>query len=520
MLAVTSLALALVSTSEAAAAPVQVRGMTSVWSVALSADKGATSGAMVDPMLLKLPTNQGSAPGPWTYITNIGSPTPVIPDYSMTAIFGSDADIVEIDGHSAGGDLIPWPDSMGAPAVSQATDNWLAYVLSVKDGAEGAPESYIESVAQSNRPTGAELLGFYASGSQNIATALVGQATVEHTAFSLGYDGTESGTEDIDALDFNIGINTVESPILGAEWMFPNTNAFYFTITMDTVGDWYTRHGATPFATYGGLTREPRPGDIYAVYWQGSSWSDVDLYRSEEDLGLYPYENVDALSVSTYNGVVIFSTPLGGMYQDRPQLLINTGTAGTTTELMDRDSGGNYVPVTDQVDLSQGKDDVDGVCGIDPEGKSQYDPSGGIPVTSATQSLIPQLANILGDDPMNLSLQRGALAAGGVDHISVQISGWGNSTPANGEIVLFLYDNVEPMMPNVDPFAPFQNQWGLWITPTWTPFAPLPRSISQDQWELSIPFAIPSVGRNLAVVAAFVVNGEIVAGSLVTQIAW
>ncbi|MEM8709780.1 MAG: hypothetical protein AAGG01_02420 [Planctomycetota bacterium] len=516
VLAASALASTLAATSAEAAAPAQLRGMTSVWSVALSADGGPTSGSMIDPMLMKLPTNQNGAPQPWAPLHNVGAPTPVIPNYSMEAIFGDDAEFIEIDGHSSGGDLIPYPDSLGAPAVSQATDNWLAYVLSVKNGSEGQEDSYINQVSQT-RPVGAELLGFYASGSQNIDTSLVGQTTVEHTALSLGYPA--QAPEEIDALDFNIGINTA-SPANVNAWMFPNTEEFYFTITFATTVEWFTRYGSAPFATYGSTSREPRPGDVYVVYWEGNGWSEIDLYRSAEDLGLEFFEEVDALSVSRYNGVVIFSTELNGLYPNRPQLLINTGMPGSTTELMDLDSGGNYTPVTDQVDLSNEKDDVDGVCGIDPEGKDQYDPSGGIAVTSVTKSNNPALAGIFGDDPMNLSMQRGVLAAGGADHISVQVSGWGNAQPTAGQIQLFVYESDEPMMPNVDPLAPFQNVFGQTVTPIWTPFAPMPRAQSQEQWEFSIPFDAARQGRNLAVMAVQFSSDGVIAGSHVTQISW
>ncbi|MFK7930870.1 MAG: hypothetical protein AB8H79_21985, partial [Myxococcota bacterium] len=293
--------------------------------------------AVAELVRVKMPLSKvNSAPGAWAYQTNIGSPTPVIPDYTAQAMFGINMDIIEIDGHSAGGDFVPQPDGEGAPGVNASFDNWLLFVMSVKDGAIGINGSHIASL-NGVRPAGAELVGYYAQGSQNIHASLPGTTTVEHTAISLGYTGAAATTPDLDALDYNISLNTVAPANLPPNVLFNNTNEYYFTITPNAVTEWEFRWGVGfPFADYNGQGREARAGDVYRITWDGSGWGPREVYCTDEDLGLMEGEDVDALSVSKNSGVVCFSTPLNANgYPNRDQLLISEAN-GFFLELTDR----------------------------------------------------------------------------------------------------------------------------------------------------------------------------------------
>lgn len=508
-------------------ASAQNRGMTTDWAMAVSTRSQGMAGSALDPLRLKGPMNQPNGPAPWTPVAT--GPSPFMPDFTQGELFGDNEDIIEIDAHSAGTDMTPWPDAEGAPDVSATADNWLMWAVSVSDSTIGAANGYINSINSlpNSRPVGAEIISFYASGNQNLARNFVGQNAVEATAFSMGYDGTGPGTEDIDALDYAIGVLTYDPSGQASSFLFNNILTYYFSVTPQTVINWNAKYpmGGQTFAYDNTVVpsqkiNEPHPGDIYVMTWNGTDWNPIELYRSHTDLGL-PTEggDVDALSVNTHNGVIVFSTP-----QDPnvavPQLWINTGSASSTVELTDLAPDGTRTRVVDRLDLTDDKDDIDALCGIEPETVDTFDRLCGVPSSSwAYTPHFPSDAAMMG-----VSVERAVLTPGGPTMVTFQVAGWGAAGPVSGDLYLFLYNGPEVLPPLTDPFAEFQSSIAPYptVSPDWMLVGPIPRTAQQDEWEFSIVDDPILFSGDFSAICALqydgpTASGVISAGSVVSQ---
>lgn len=491
-------------------ASAQLRGMASVWAAGLSERVPQATAAVADPTLLKAPMIPSAPPAPWAHPA--GGPTLLVPDYSSMELFGQDAWLIEVDAHSIGSDQIPHHDD-GVPDVSETEENWLAYVVSVKNGAEGTTGSYLDSL-QGVRPVGAELISYYTSESQNIANILVGNNAVEASAMTLGYD--PSNVSDVDALDYGIGIHSFTAQQSGvSQLLFPSSNEYYFSITPKTVTDWIGWYGTAPFAD----GQPPHAGDIYVKEWDETnrSWGPTKIYRTHLNVGIAATEDIDALAINRANGVIVFSTVLDPANPAAPQLLISDGN-GSSQELKDTDQGGTTnTPVQDKLDLGRERDDVDGLCGIDPEGAYVYDRAVGIAVTTAAQ--IPSQPATL--PIMGLSLERGFAGLSGPESLMAQISGWAGVTPQDCYVTYFLYVGSEPIVPNSDPTAALPNG----TVPNWTTIGPVLRTQADDEFVVSMPFAVPvQTDHNLAVLAIVrslpSAGSQVLGGTFVTQMGW
>ena len=505
--------ISLASAVPAAASAVQNRGMAFAWAAGLSerTDPAQQPGTS-NPTLLKAPLGAGGAPSPWAPVNT--APTVVQKDYSSNALFGILEDVVEVDAHSIGKDMIPavYENTM-IPNVSSESDNWLAWVVSVKEGAVGTPGSYLAS--RGTQPVGADLLSFYASGSQGIAQELIGENAVEATWASMGYPST-AATRDIDALDYGIGVHTFASNAAQPSVLFGSSNQYFFSLTPDSATALNGLSYTHMFSSLG----VARPGHIYCLLWDDvAGWGSLRIDALDTDLGLDLGEDVDALALNatestTYSYVI--STPLGS----RPQLLYSEGQ-GTHAELMDREavsigpiSTDIDTPVVEKLDLAKETDDIDGLCGIDPEGIG-YSKAVGVAMTSTAGSL----PSLNGTTMMGISVERGHSSVTGVDSLMIQVAGWGDAAPEASKTAIYVrVMGNDPMPVGANPTAGGMIQW--------TRIAFLDRGIDDEFVSHTVPIgpllASVSIDTHLVFFAAQVSQSApaplVIAGSLVTQL--
>ncbi len=520
-------AFALASSSFAATLP--QRGLASAFAAGLSVENGPpVLGVTQDPILLKRPLNQTAPLTTWT-VASANLPLPLnLPDYSAAALWEEQSDVADVDGHSRGVDQVPPPDSQGAPSAGSSLGNWLAYVVSVKQGSPAEGNPHLNALNAGQQAIGAELVSFYAASSVNLDSSIVGTTRIEATATSLGYSGNIATTPDLDAVDYGIGVNTYGGPNSGSQVIFQASNRYYFTLTPAGATAWNAKTGFICWVA--GLPREAHPADIYVKEWtqptatEAGFWGPVELYRSYEDLDLTEEDDVDALSVTEYrsvptpgntNDVIVFSTagpnPLS-------QLLINRG-AGTTQTLTDRDTNGAYSNVADNLGLGGENDDIDGLCPIDPKEIDLLDRAVGTPSTSLAQSPLVDAFGLAAF--MDVSLERGIDPTTNLESVMIQVSEWGGLQPQNCDMLVWLYTGSQAIEANDDPLGDCLIPNGG--TPNWVPFPIMfDRPASMEQWELSVPFGAPNAGGHMAVMVTVfakpIDGGALIAGSQVVQI--
>ena len=400
------------------------RGAASVLANGLSVRSGSTTEAT----LVKPPRDQASPPVEWVFDGGT--------DYSLEKMFPADHDVIEIDAHSTGNEIIPATDGDGIPNVLESP-RWLALSISVRDGAIGSDGSWYEVRRNAGLSNGADVVSYYFEGSEGINPALVGSTVVEQGTEDLGYPGT--GAEDVDALDFGLGVMTL-SPGVASEMFFTNESEYYFSVSNACVPLL-----SSPFAVdntvVAGQPVDANGATIYVVRWTpgqggGGSWSFPEVYRSATQLDLdVAVDDIDAIAVdrTTLEQPVIFST----QPSDSSQLLIHHYnqdlTAFVGPETLRNESGAEVTAILGADDV----DDVDAVCGFDPEPGS-YDRLMGTPRGPAV------------GNPPGMSMTRGVFGEQQVDVLFFHVSG--KTTPMYLEYSL---DHVAGFDPEQATWLPF-----------------------------------------------------------------
>ena len=328
------------------------RGILSAHACALSRERDPQEGASQDPFLVKRPLNQTAPPFPW-----VSGPASV-PDYSLQALFGGHAhasqfqlEEVDLDAVSSGTDFIPFINPDGSIVFGGPT--WLGLAFSVSGDTAGAGGSVVAAVA-ADRDPGADLFTYYFEGSSGIEPGLVDRVLVEQAREDLGFPS--GGAEDVDGFDFAMGVFR-ETPQLASTLLFVPTNQLYFSLSRQSAGSL----GSTPFALDGTGTWQPaHAAAVYRMDWFPSlqTWGPPTVAWTPQSFGpLDAPEDIDGIAVSPA-GQILFSTEIRDG-QSQVQALLPGGPVDLRTP-----SG---ALVAGKMGVSGDSDNVDGLCGLDPE---------------------------------------------------------------------------------------------------------------------------------------------------------
>ena len=419
------------------------RGMATAWSAGISLAKAP---GVSNDMLLKHP-NPSQNP------TTIWAPNPAVvgPDYSIAAMFAGYPDI-EIDAHSSGNGTIPRQDQNGA-FYTGATTPWVAIVASVGIEADGTPTSLWRQAKNLRAHPGAELVGYYLTGSTGLNDNLAGSAAFEATRPSLNFQavGPDSAL-DIDALDYGIGMFTNGAGTMPSS-LFMVQGQYYFSVSPEWCDDFAANYPNQSFAhsnvNRAGLTELPDPRVVYHISWdQANGWNEPYVAYDETYFGLSEADNLDALDIDLMNRTMIFSSLPDGLPSQIMFLqAAKPGAAtGTTHAVGPVPMQGSLAGTGANADVAigltgTGDDDVRSLCGIDPEGDGYYFHVG-----------IPKGYPSADSLPMGLSMCRSvsSVSANGTlaDDITLEVAGWGSgsSTLCLTEWQLFAGVVTDPFM--------------------------------------------------------------------------
>ncbi len=428
------------------------RGMLSAVPVGIiaSPDGGTQDLLVIDP------GTQEGAPQPWS-AARFGHAGENYPDFSMAALFGPLASVIELTGVSTGNDLMPETSPDGTLIMN---NQWFTLTVSVTNDALGQGNSHVDRIAlgQGDSP-GSELFTYYALGSVGIDPVLVNTNHSERSREELGLAAPQvppMEKPDVSALDFGIGMIAFD-PIERSVDLFPTRDRFYFAVAQACAPLLGPSFAVDPELPPGSNTVAANAATIYACEWRLSagswSWSQPSVYRSPAVLGLDPaFDQIDALGVSTPQDAVIFSTQL---VPGRNQLQVLQPTQSAPKALKAQ----NGMTITQHLGLTEDTD-VDGTCGIDPVVALCGGRTVSIPTTP------------VGETPLGISVVRGQPGFKGADSIHVQVTGLDLAHPDD---ILLLYVGLAPSLPpglgqtgwsvfDVDTIAPGQSQ-ATWTYP-------------------------------------------------------
>lgn len=407
------------------------QGMSASWAAGYS-----LSVATNDDIIIKAP---GGAPVPtnvWGPVSGSGGP-----DYGRNVMFPNDHESIDIVAHSSGNGVVPRMGPNGELAVA-LIGGWFGVVASVTNstgGLAGDPGALIRQARAAAGGPGSTLFGSYLLGSTGIPNQLIENAVVEVTHDGQNFAPSLPGSPpEIDALDFGLGMFTHNS-IPRSQWLFfRNRDEYYFSVSYA----WANRPGVTRFAdpdTSGQPMNYPDARCIYVIRWNGSSWSVPETFVSETEFGLPETADLDAIEVDLQNKTFLFSTvdlshtasqimfaqrALGGHSFSAAQSPVPlpgnvTGAAGQSTAT--RLGLGNVA-----------EDNVDSLCGIDPESN----------VTCAVVG-VPRLVDPAYGTPFGLSvarrIQENDEAMTMTDELVLQVDGWGVAGIGGMDIVQYQY---------------------------------------------------------------------------------
>ncbi len=447
-----------------------------------------------DSMAIKAPGPQPGGPVTWNPVL-----FPATPDYSLEAMFPNLWPMVRVDGHSSGNDdITPFVfDTLTGywrPQLAQA--RWMQLTVSVKNSASGAPGSIIRRRTNLDPPRrrtpGADLIGYYFAESFNLDQSLLGKTLLEQASESSGY----FDNEDICALDWGLGVLNTSSTGTPPELLFTNEGQYFFTITRDSADLINATLGASApqqFAYSGSSQVQACGGTIYEMEWDGAQWSQPEVYRSADDLGLDPeVDEVDAVAVNPLSGTVIFSTQyVPGVSQ------LQVHNAGWTISQPVWDDGF----VARKLGANDDGDDIDSVAIIDPGTES--------PSSFATHIATPvpdHLGSSDADKTMGLSVTRGVRVGGynGTDSLYLQVSGWGLAAPQKSRVYVYVAYDYDPLDPD---------------NATWRWAGTYLRSKIQDTVDVIVeqpdPFLAATAELQVFRAVAFSANGSLISWSMI-----
>ncbi len=423
------LSLAAASTAHAQINPNNRQGPGSALAAGLSLDVPAGQ----ERTLVKAPGNQLSPPTQWQR-----SQFQYGPDFSLQAMFSALAADIEIDAHSTGNDVIPKLDAQGVPHLTRSgQESWLGVVVSMgahQSGADaqGLPGSNVERARNSGRSNRSDLFSFYFDESSWIHPTLRGTALVEQSREDLGFPS--GGTEDIDALDFGLGVTSFAGATTPSLF-FSRRGDFFFSVTPACVPNLGSK-----FALNGNAQEVPAdPGVVYHITWSPAlGWSPKpSIYRTLDELGLDDGDDLDALAVDMGNDTTVFSTQL---VAGRSQLLVHDVARGNGhTELQNHPTPTTKAKTTTKIGSIDDTDDIDAVCIYDPRelalGTHMGTPTGWADLTGVGQ-------------PLGISITRAeSISEDGREALLIQTTGWGGTTPSNAQVFLWISADYDPLLP-------------------------------------------------------------------------
>ena len=289
------------------------------------------------------------------------------------------------------------------------------------------------------------------SGSQIIFQGLLGQTQVAQNPQNMGLDQSGDQIPELDGMDFAVPLITMNQGTSGG-LLFVNGTEFYFSVTSASASQ-------LPPSFFGGA---PASGaTILSMSWSEvfpgfGVWSSPTVFATPADLGLANVQEVDALAVNVINGDIIFSTERQpGSTVAQLQHMSRTSGSPVVNDLLDGNGGaiGATLNLTDE-------DDIDAICGLDPEGLA-FSHWIGTPYGPGQTF-----------KALSLAIARERLVSSNLDRILLQITGWGSKSPSDGSITIEItVDGVH-----------------------WIPFDSFPRGVRQDRIERE--YFLPSVFLN------------------------
>ncbi|MFK7742235.1 MAG: hypothetical protein AB8H80_18115 [Planctomycetota bacterium] len=310
---------------------------------------GASPGGADDGTTLVHPSGFGQTPP-----VQFGPNQALAPDLRrIVTAYGASPDL-DLDDYSSGRDdlLI---DSEGVLDIDP--HEWSIWSFSLRDGAVGVPGSRIAEQAIEG-DVGAALFSYVLPGS-GLPPEVVGRVERSHSRQDLGLAGAAS--LDVDGIDQPIvlGLDQASIPTGFFAATEPNWSSLlgqpklYFTVSSATVH-------LVPTSWWGGTT--PSGATVFVVRPAATTvgWLPPVVFRSYEELGLDPAEDIDALAIDEPNEKILFSVV--GTARDQ-FLFLQLGADGTPTPIPVVKTDGTTVGSSVG---KGGDDDVDAVCTLDP----------------------------------------------------------------------------------------------------------------------------------------------------------
>ena len=400
--------------------------------LSISADtRHAPSGpqSIPDHVFLRPPSLAFGAPYPWTATTTVAYGE--VP-YSLQAMFPNHWSTIEIDAHCTGRAMIPPITPQGGVDMSGYpwSERWFGLVVSVSNDSLGEPGSVFEMMRggpSGTRALGSDLVSHYWEDSHGIAGALIGSTLLESSREDMGFPLDE----DVDALDYTIGVNYF-TPGLLSRFFFEETGQYLFSVSKE----WARSAAAAGFLPAGAL---PDPAAIYRIQWLGpaTGWSQPMVHKTRAELGLYPlsnplgeFEDIDALAVGSPDRVIYSSKRAAG----HNQVLVYWGVPlASPVSLKANDTTLASVALGLRDD-----DEMDGTCPIDPEPANTLGNTFGTP----TEQLFGRVPGPWNGPPMGASttLISSVDASNQLNGLALilELSGWGNSSPRSGSVDLYV----------------------------------------------------------------------------------
>jgi len=274
-------------------------------------------------------------------------PSSAIPDFT-TYLGGAP---VDVNGFSLGWDWVV-ANAIGEAVV--APPQWAAVTGSVTPGTVGLPGSLVSAEGSALGGVAADIIGYVIPGS-SLPPAIVGTPFRAQDALEL--NPLLAGTPgNLDAHDIYVSLIYLENPQL-APLLPPAT--VYFTVTAATAplipAAWITSPTQISGAT------------VFSTTWIPTtmSWTPPAVAFEAADFGIDVTEDIDALAIDSAQGTALFSTDLllpAPVGPARNPLLWTV--LGSGIHFIYRLPNGT--PLSTELGLGLGSDDIDGICSLDP----------------------------------------------------------------------------------------------------------------------------------------------------------
>ncbi|MBL8756307.1 MAG: hypothetical protein JNK15_23630 [Planctomycetes bacterium] len=263
---------------------------------------------------------------------------------------------VDLDALSLGLDWVVG-NAIGEAVVGAG--QWAAITFSVSRATTGAPGSLLASAALEPDGAAADVFGYVLPGS-DLPPVFVGipfraQDSRETSTYVGGLPGN------LDAHDLYIALLYQENPPLAA--LLPPPTIF-FSVSAASAPSIPMAWTAVP-ALRSGAT-------VFSSTWlpATSTWSTPGVAFAPATFGILPSEDLDALALDLAHGLVLFSTDRALPPPTGPRDPILFSVLGSGIHWIYRLPGVG-TPISAEVGLGLGVDDIDGICSLDPGSPAQ-----------------------------------------------------------------------------------------------------------------------------------------------------